>query len=43
MMRNIRYNGLNMAFPSGISTGVMRTPVGKFPVPEAKALKITLD
>ena len=36
LMRNIRYNGLNMAFPSGISTGVMRTPVGKYPIPEAR-------
>ncbi|HEX8993225.1 MAG TPA: family 1 glycosylhydrolase [Anaerolineales bacterium] len=35
LMRNIRYNGLNLAFPSGISTGVMRTPVGNFRVPEA--------
>jgi beta-glucosidase len=35
-MRNIRYNSLNMAFPSGISTGVMRTPIGKFQIPEAK-------
>jgi len=36
LMRNIRYNGLNMAFPTGISTGVMKTPVGNFQVPEAK-------
>ncbi len=35
-MRNIRYEGLNMAFPSGISTGVMKTPLGKFQIPEAK-------
>jgi len=35
-MRRLRYTGVNMAFPSGISTGVMRTPVGNFPVPEAK-------
>jgi beta-glucosidase len=34
-MRNIRYTGINMAFPSGISTGVMRTPIGNFRVPEA--------
>jgi beta-glucosidase len=36
LMRNIRYNGLNLAFPTGISTGVMKTPVGKFKIPEAK-------
>lgn len=36
LMRAIRYNGINLAFPSGISTGVMKTPVGKFRVPEAK-------
>ena len=36
LMRNIRYNGLNMAFPSAISTGVMKTPVGSQNIPEAK-------
>ena len=36
LMRNIRYQGVNMAFPSGISTGTMRTPVGNFQVPEVK-------
>lgn len=36
LMRNIQYNGINMAFPSGISTGVMRTPLGNFNIPEAK-------
>lgn len=36
LMRNIRYEGINLAFPSAISTGVMRSPVGKYPVPEAK-------
>jgi beta-glucosidase len=36
IMRTIQYNGINMAFPTGISTGVMRTPVGKFQIPEAK-------
>ena len=36
LMRNIRYNGLNMAFPSALSTGVMRTPVAKIRIPEAK-------
>lgn len=36
LMRNIRYNGLNMGFPSAISTGVMRSPVGNQSIPEAK-------
>ena len=36
LMRNIRYNGVNMAFPTGISTGVMKTPLGNFNIPEAK-------
>ena len=36
LMRNIRYTGINMAFPSAISTGVLRSPVGRIPVPEAK-------
>jgi beta-glucosidase len=36
LMRKIRYDGVNLAFPSGISTGVMRTPLGNFQVPEAK-------
>lgn len=36
LMRNIRYNGLNMAFPSAISTGVMKSPIGNQSIPEAK-------
>ena len=36
LMRNIRYNGLNMAFPSALNTGVMKTPVAKIQIPEAK-------
>ena len=36
LMRKLRYDTVNMAFPSGLSTGTMRTPVGKFHVPEAK-------
>jgi beta-glucosidase len=36
LMRDIRYEGINLAFPSAISTGVMRSPVAKFPIPEAK-------
>ncbi|HAV76475.1 MAG TPA: glycoside hydrolase family 1 protein [Anaerolineae bacterium] len=36
LMRKIRYDGINMGFPSAISTGVMRTPVAKVSIPEAK-------
>ncbi|MGA2489302.1 MAG: family 1 glycosylhydrolase, partial [Anaerolineales bacterium] len=34
--RDIYFNVINMAFPSGISTGVMRTPLGNTRIPEAK-------
>jgi beta-glucosidase len=34
LMRNIRYTGINMAFPSAISTGVLRSPVGNIRLPE---------
>jgi beta-glucosidase len=36
LMRNIKFEGINMAFPSAISTGTLRSPLGKIPVPEAK-------
>ena len=36
LTRNLRYNGLNMAFPSAISTGVMSAPTGRLRIPEAK-------
>jgi len=36
LVRNLQYSGVNMAFPSGISTGEMRTPLGRVKVPEAK-------
>ena len=36
LMRSIRYNGANMAFPSALRTGVMKTPLTKVNVPEAK-------
>ena len=36
LMRSIRYNGLNMAFPSALATGVMKTPVARISIPEAK-------
>jgi beta-glucosidase len=36
LMCSIRYSGINMAFPSAISTGVLRSPVGNIPVPAVK-------
>ncbi|HJR81324.1 MAG TPA: family 1 glycosylhydrolase [Anaerolineales bacterium] len=36
LTRNIQYNGVNMAFPSGISTGVMKWPLGNVRIPEAR-------
>ena len=36
LMRNLRYNSVNMAFPSAISTGVMKGPFAKIQIPEAK-------
>jgi len=34
--RNIHFDAVNMAFPSGIRTGVMRFPLGNIRIPEAK-------
>ena len=34
--RNIQFSAINMAFPSGICSGVMRTPLGNTRIPEAK-------
>ncbi len=39
LMRNLQYNGVNMAFPSAISTGVMKSPLGNVRVPEVKGLQ----
>jgi beta-glucosidase len=36
LMRNVKFEGINMAFPSAISTGVLKSPLGRIPVPEAK-------
>jgi len=36
LMRNIKFEGINLAFPSAVSTGVLKSPLGKIPVPEAK-------
>jgi beta-glucosidase len=39
LMRNIQYNGVNMAFPSALSTGVMQSPLGNLRIPEVKGLQ----
>ncbi len=39
LARNIHYQGMNMAFPSAISTGVMRSPLGNTRIPEVKGLQ----
>jgi len=36
LVRAMRYEGINMAFPSAISSGVLRSPVGKVAIPEAR-------
>src|SRR5512139_599164 len=36
LMRSIRFGGANMAFPSAISSGVMKTPIARVSIPEAK-------
>ena len=36
LMRKIKFEGINMAFPSAISTGVLKSPLGRIPVSEAK-------
>jgi len=33
LTRNIRYNGVNMGFPSAISSGVMESPIGNQRIP----------
>jgi beta-glucosidase len=35
-MRGIRHQGVNMAFPSAISSGVMKSPAGNVAIPEVK-------
>jgi len=39
LMRNIQYDGINMAFPSAISSGVMKSPLGSVRIPEVKGLQ----
>jgi beta-glucosidase len=36
LLRNLKFEGINMAFPSAISNGVLRSPVGRIQIPEAK-------
>ncbi len=36
LMRRIRDDGFNTTFPSAISTGVMRSPIGSIPLPSVK-------
>ena len=36
LMRNVNFETINMSFPSAISTGVMRSPIGRISVPEVK-------
>ena len=35
-LTRIRYLGLNMAFPSAISSGVLRSPIGRISMPEVR-------
>jgi beta-glucosidase len=36
LVASLNYTGTNLAFPSVISTGVMRSPLGKVSIPEAR-------
>jgi beta-glucosidase len=36
LMRTIKFEGINLAFPSAISSGILKSPLGSIPVPEAK-------
>ena len=36
LMRKIRFEAINMAFPTAISTGVLKSPFGKIQIPEVK-------
>ncbi|RME91159.1 MAG: glycoside hydrolase family 1 protein [Anaerolineae bacterium] len=36
LMRSIQYRGINLAFPTALAEGVMRSPVGSVRIPEAK-------
>jgi len=36
LVRNILFEGINLAFPSAVSSGVMQTPFGRVSLPEVK-------
>ncbi len=36
LMRNIQYNGVSETFPSALRDGIMRSPLGRVSIPEAK-------
>ncbi len=36
LVRNIQFEGINLAFPSAVSSGVMRTPFGRVALPEVR-------
>jgi beta-glucosidase len=36
LMCNLKFEGINLAFPSAISTGVLKSPIGNISVPEAR-------
>ena len=36
LMRSIRFTGINLAFPSAISTGTLVSPIGRMSIPEAR-------
>lgn len=38
-MRSLQYQGINLAFPSAISSGVMKSPRGQVRLPEVKGLQ----
>ena len=36
LMRNIKFQAINLAFPSALTTGVMRSPIGSVHIPQAR-------
>lgn len=36
LMRSMQYNAVNMTFPGAINTGVMKSPLGRVRIPEAR-------
>jgi len=38
-MRHLQYQGINLAFPSALSAGVMKSPLGSLRLPEVKGLQ----